>query len=72
MEMTLKRNIPQNKVPRDISLIPINIVDPSILTAFNNSDIMMSSVYYSQDRKGNIEVWHGNGDGTWDCVILSL
>lgn len=70
--MELKRNIPQHKATRDINMVPINIVDHRILLMFNVPNITKSTVYSSIDNgDGKIEVWHGNGDGTWDCVLVS-
>jgi hypothetical protein len=72
MEMTLKQNIPQSKVTRDINMVPISIVDHRILLMFNVPNITKSSIYSSNDNgDGKIEVWHSNGDGTWDCVLVS-
>lgn len=68
--MELKQNIPQIKVTRDIQMVPINIVDPRILEMFDRPDIINSTIYVNDSGKGKTEVWHSNGDGTWDCVTM--
>jgi hypothetical protein len=71
MEMKLKQNIPQVKVPRLIQMIPIYIVDPRILAMFNEPNIRQSTVYYDDNDKSKTTIWHGNYDGTWDCVVVT-
>lgn len=71
IKMELKQNIPQVKVPRDITMVPIHIVDPRVLLMFKVPDIIKSTVYVNDNGKGKTEVWHSNHDQTWDCVIVT-
>lgn len=72
MELKLKKNIPQLNVPRDITMVPVNIIDARILSMYNEPEIMNSTVYYNPvSAKGTTDIWHRNVDGTWDCVTVS-
>lgn len=71
MQYKLKSNVPQIKVTRDIRIVPVNIVDPRVLTMFNEPEIMNSTVYFDDSDKSKTTIWHNNYDGTWDCVVVT-